>query len=105
MLRKRDLMMFGGILILLGVYFFPAGQDIVIITLTNALGSQMAAWNALWFITGGMIIVGLALGGHRWLGGNRLPGMLKMLMSNPLLLIGILVILFILFNVVGGAMT
>lgn len=87
----------GALFILLGMYFFPFGQDIVMLQLTLITGSQVTAWSVMYVICFALIFGGLAMGGAAFLGMKRLSGMFKMLLTNPLGLIAILVIMFIIY--------
>jgi len=88
-------------MILAAIYFFPFGQDIVVMWLTNVMGSQFNAWMALYAICFALFAVGFWLGGGRKL-GLKLVGVFRMARTNPILFIIILAVAFFIFWNVGG---
>lgn len=102
MTSKFTVAWLGGILILLAIYFFPFGQDIVMMYLTGVMGSQRDAWNMMYVITFAFFGIGFLLGGHKYLGINRLSGFFGMIRGNPIMFFGIIIGAYVVFNVVIG---
>ena len=96
------MMMLGGIFILLAIYFFPFGQDLVMLQLTEWTGSQVAAWNLMYYICFGLLAAGYILGGHRFLGFRKLGRFFGLIRSNPVLFIIFLIAMYVIFIAVSG---
>jgi len=103
MKRKLSMAGIGALLIMLAIYFFPFGQDIVMLWLTKQVGTQVAAWTMMYVICFALLFAGAVMGGAALLGGRKLAGIFRMLTSNPLGLIAVLVAAFLVFQYVTTA--
>lgn len=92
----------GAILILAAIYFFPFGQDMVILWLTDFTGSQVNAWTTMYFVCFGLLFAGLVMGGAKALGAKQLTGIFRLMRTNPVLFFAVLVSLFIGFMAFTG---
>lgn len=92
----------GAFFIGVAIYFFPFGQDIVILTLTNMTGSQVNAWLTMYVICFALLFTGIVMGGMGRTGTRKLIRLWRMLTKNPLLLIAVLVIGYIIFTKFTG---
>jgi len=105
---KTKLMMaaVGSILILIAVYMFPFGQDVLMLWLTQQVGSQAAAWTALYFICFALILIGFLMGGLKALPMRQLSRIFRLMATNPIGFVILMVVLFIVsqvaFRIIGG---
>lgn len=88
----------GALLIMVAIYFFPFGQDIVILWMTQYFGSQEMAWTVMYLICFGLLGAGILMGGMGALRLRRITGLLKMLVRNPIMFIALLVSMFLIFQ-------
>jgi len=98
---KMTLAAIGAVLILIGIYMFPFGQDMFMLWLTGIAGTQQMAWSWLYLICFGLIAVGFMFGGVRLLGISRLAGIFRMLSTNPVGLAFLLGLMYIIYIMVS----
>lgn len=92
----------GALCILLAIYFFPFGQDFVVLYLTDYFGSQVMAWTALYFICFGLIGAGLLLGGLKVIGFRQISRMFIFAFRNIYVMVATLVIMFVVWLAFSG---
>jgi hypothetical protein len=100
MKRKLSMAGLGALMIMVAIYFFPLGQDVVILYLTNMTGSQVNAWMVMYMVCFVLLFAGAVMGGAKALGVKRLNGIFRVLVSNPIGLLLLLAIAFIIFSYV-----
>ena len=80
----------GALLLALGIYFFPFGQDVIFaFTLDYAGGDYWLAWAYLYLVCGAFIFVGYMLLRHGYAG-----------VAQPLVIIPVLLVVLIVLRVV-----
>jgi len=97
-MKPATLASIGSFMILVALYLFPFGQDIIVLWLTDYLGSQTAAWNALYAITTALAATGILLGGGHVL-RSQFRGIFRFVASKPALFIAIIIAGFLVLQV------
>lgn len=96
----------GAVLILIGIYAFPFGQDAFMLWLTQQTGGQAQAWTALYFICFALIFVGWFMGGLKMVPIKQMGRIFRLMATNPIGFIVLLAVLFIIsqvaFRLIGG---
>ncbi len=97
----------GSLLILIGMYCFPFGQDMFMLWLTQQVGGQAQAWTALYFICFSLIFVGFMMGGLKMLPIQQMSRIFQLMVTNPVGFVILVVVMFIIsqiaFRFIGGA--
>lgn len=91
----------GALLILIAIYFFPFGQDLIMLWLTKLTGSQVTAWTFMYAGSFMLLGLGLIIGGVKALGVKQLSGIFKYIKRNPAVVITLMVAAFLIFITVA----